>query len=268
MKTDRLLNSAGVKERPLDQALKAQLVIVSDVHLQSMADTRGALLLSLIERLGRPIEYFVLNGDVFDFCFGGSAYFRRKFKDLGQALTALARTGTRVVFIEGNHEFHLQGMQWPEVEIVAQRDYAITLSSGERVKISHGDLLKNDPLYAAFRNVIKSPLATLLARSVPGSWLDAYAIRHARFSRAQDKYRRLDHNLILACFERWLDDELLNSDATTASGRFDHGVIGHFHVPYAEKRQRDAGSMLCVESWEQRPNLLAYGRGAWIRAYL
>jgi hypothetical protein len=145
---------------------------------------------------------------------------------------------------------------WSGVEFVTQRDYVVTLASGERIKLAHGDLLTHDPLYRAFRGLVKSPVARWAAGYVPGGWLDAYTLRHAKLSRAQDKYRSLDHGRILQAFDRWLAD-----------GRYDYGVIGHFHVPYAERRPAGAGLMLSVESWE-RPNLLVFEDGAFRRIYL
>src|SRR3954469_15449501 len=92
--------------------LEAPLVVASDVHLRTLDDRRGELLVDALGRLGHGVECLVLNGDVFDFCFGGSRYFRRKFAALGAILEAISRRGTRVVFVEGNHEFHLGEIGW------------------------------------------------------------------------------------------------------------------------------------------------------------
>lgn len=236
--------------------LDAPLVVASDVHLRHLDDERGRLLLDVLGRLGPRVEWLVLNGDICDFCFGDSRYFREKFARLGEALAGVAARGIKVLFVEGNHEFHMAAMGWRGVEVVVARDRAIRLSSGEAIKLSHGDLLKGDKLYAAFRALVKSAFARWCAMRVPGKWLDWYALRHAVMSRAQDKYRTLDHAKILACFNRWLGD-----------GEYDHGIIGHFHVPYAEKRETHDGLMLSVESWD-RPNLLVYDGGRFERVFL
>ncbi len=235
--------------------LDAALVVASDIHLKHLGDDRGRLLLDVLARLGQ-VEYLVLNGDIFDFCLGDSAFFRNKFRPLGEALARVARQGTKVVFVEGNHEFHMTATGWEGVEFVTSRDKVVALASGERLKISHGDLIKDDFWYRAFRGLVKSEAARLGAKLVPGSWLDAYSLKHASVSRAQDKYRKLDHAGILAAFNRWLAD-----------GTYDHGIIGHFHVPYAEKRETHDGLMLSVDSWDL-PNLLVYKNRRFQRIFL
>jgi hypothetical protein len=107
-----------------------------------------------------------------------------------------------------------------------------------------------------FRAFVKSAFLAGFARLVPGRWLDRLTLRYARASRAQDRYRTLNHARILGAFNGWLDQ-----------GEFDHGVIGHFHVPYAERREVRAGRMMSVDSWD-RPNALVFADGVFTRAFL
>lgn len=237
-------------------SLHAELVLASDLHVREPLDVRARLLLDLIDRIDGRTACFVLNGDVFDFCYGGGRYFRRKYEDIGAALERLAARGTRVVFVEGNHEFHMREAGWRNVEIVVDRDLLVTLPSGVRIKITHGDLLSGDPLYAAFRALVKSRFARACANLIPGAWLDAYAMRHATISRSRDRYRTLDHARVLGHFARWLAE----------GAPAEHGIIGHYHVPYAEPRA-GGGLLLSVESWD-RPSILVYREGAFWRANL
>lgn len=234
----------------------APLVVASDIHLRSLDDERGTLLMDALARLGEGVEYLILNGDIFDFCYGGGAYFRRKFAPLGAALDRIAEHGTKVVFVEGNHEYFMERIGWQGVEIVTGDRYVATLSSGRRIAIGHGDLMIHEPLYLAFRAVVRSRLSDLGAGVVPGAWLDAYALKHAKLSRSRDKYRTLDHGKILAAFDRWL--------GTVGA---DHGVMGHFHVPYAERRPAADGLLVSVDSWD-RPNLLVFDDDAFRRIFL
>jgi UDP-2,3-diacylglucosamine hydrolase len=234
---------------------RAELVVVSDVHLRQPDDRRCRLLVNLVRQLGQTTEYFVLNGDIFDFCFGDSSYFRDKFQELGEALQTAVKQGIKVVFIEGNHEFHMECLGWNGIEIVKEHSRTVTLRSGTTIKIGHGDLITDDRAYRAFRGLIKSDFVRGVAKRVPGRWLDAYALKHAKVSRGQDRYRKLDHHRILAAFSRFLSD-----------GDYHHGIIGHFHVPYAEKRETADGLMLSVESWDQ-PNALTFDTGSFYRVF-
>ena len=237
--------------------LYGQLVLASDVHMQRVDDRRGQLLLDAISRIDPArTGVFVLNGDIFDFCFGRSPYYRAKFKPLGDALERLAEAGTRVVFVEGNHEFWMDAIGWRGVEIVKAKDLLLTLKDGARVRVTHGDLIIHDQLYRVFRAFVKSRFLATLARLLPGRLLDAYTLRYAKVSRGQDQYRTLNHERILGAFDRWL-----------AEGAFDHGIIGHFHVPYAEPRTGKDGLMVSVDSWDV-PNVLVFDEGNFSRVFL
>ena len=233
----------------------AELVVVSDVHLRQPDDQRSKILLDLISQLSKPTEYFVLNGDIFDFCFGDSAYFRRKFQVLGQALADAVKRGVKVIFIEGNHEFHMEELGWGHIEIIKTHSRPVQLNSGTKINIGHGDLITDDKAYRAFRGLVKSGFARAIAKRLPGSWLDGYALKHAKVSRSQDKYRKLDHQRILSAFERFLDID-----------DYEHGIIGHYHVPYAEKRSNEKGMMLSVDSWDV-PNALTFEKGNFYRLF-
>jgi len=236
--------------------LSAQLVVASDIHLRTLDDPRGSLLMDALGRLTDTVECVVLNGDIFDFCFGDGDYFRAKFQPLGDLLKRTQERGIQVVFIEGNHEFHLDRIGWGGMTIVQGDHHIVRLTTGERIKIGHGDLMLREPAYELFRATLKSSLVRRASGCIPGRWLDGYALRHASFSRSRDAYRKIDHTRILTAAEQWL-----------AEGAFDHGIFGHFHIPYCERRANGSGMLVSVESWD-RPNLLTYVDGSFGRVYL
>jgi UDP-2,3-diacylglucosamine hydrolase len=237
--------------------LDADFVAISDIHLTHLEDDRGKLLLDVLSHLSEKVQCLVLNGDIFDFCFGDSVFFKAKFAPLGRQLARLAERGTDVVFLEGNHEFAIDKLGWKKVQVLAHHETTITLKGGSKLAIAHGDLLLDDPWYQRFRGLLKSEAMLKLARNVPGKWLDAYALKHARVSRSRDKYRVLDHDKVIKSAFNWL----------AASGA-KTGIFGHFHVPYSEKAKVSGESyqILSVESWD-RPNLLIMNNGDFFRAY-
>ena len=144
--------------------IEAPLVVTSDIHLRDPNDSRAVLLEDLIERCIRgQVKHFVLNGDIFDFCFGMSGYFRRKFQRLGKCLERLAASGTEVIFVEGNHEFAFSSMGWKGVRVVVHRDVPLTMPDGRLVRITHGDLLYSDFWYRLLRLITKFPRPTTSA---------------------------------------------------------------------------------------------------------
>jgi UDP-2,3-diacylglucosamine hydrolase len=238
------------------ETLRAPLVLASDLHIKDFDSERGRLLLDCLKRI-EATEYFVLNGDVFDFCFGGIEYYRNKFKPLALALNELKERGSKVLYLEGNHEFNLNGLGWANVQIITERDFLLTLPSckNRRILISHGDLLSGDFWYKIYRGMVKSKLASFCANIIPGQMLDRLCLRHAEGSRARDSTRALDHKRLLQQTNEWLD-----------TGNCDDGIIGHYHVPYAEPRVGTEGLLLSVDCWD-RPNFLIFDGESYKRAF-
>ena len=224
--------------------LRADLIVVSDIHLGRSDDARGRLLSQILQAaVTQGPDVFVLLGDIFDFCHGGSRFFQKKFACLGKQLERLAQSGTRVIFFEGNHEFAMRDIGWKGVELVSEGDKIIKLKDGTRVKLAHGDLVYASPSYRRFRNLVKSRFADWSARNIlPSRLLDFYALNHAKASRASDHFRGLDHQGLVETMHAW------------AAG-CELGIFGHFHVPYAEPRADGSGSIYGLHSWDQ-PNYL------------
>ncbi len=238
--------------------IHASLVVMSDIHLHRADDERARLLLRVVEqiRLGE-VEYLVLLGDIFDFCLGSHPYFQKKFAPIGEALTAVSRAGTKVVYVEGNHEFRLIDLPWEGVHIVEHGTYALELTGGDKVQVAHGDMIYSHRRYKMFRRVVKSAFVTAIASRLPGPWMDRLAIGSSELSRSADQYRTVCHDNILAAVDSWLE-----------KGPGDYGIFGHFHVPYAEpRRDGQKGGVFSVESWDS-PNLLALREGAFYRSLL
>ncbi|MGE0174445.1 MAG: metallophosphoesterase [Oligoflexales bacterium] len=233
------------------------LAVISDIHLKDMDDNRGSLLLKTIEQLtSLPLNTFVLLGDIFDFTLGSNAYYKRKFKGLGVALSKLAASGKKVIFFEGNHEFELAKYKWDGVQFVSSGDLKVDFGGGDSIILTHGDMLYNSWVYRTFRYVVKSKPVTGVATFTPGRFLDRLTLKSSELSRAQDVNRTMDHENLLLSANRWVDE----SDCT-------HGIFGHFHVPYAESRTGGSGKVVSMDCWD-KPNLLLFSNGDFYRIFL
>jgi UDP-2,3-diacylglucosamine hydrolase len=235
----------------------SSLLVVSDIHLNHPGDDRSKKLLQVLEGAAQSeVEYLVFMGDIFDFCLGSHPYFQRKFAPIGEALEKVARSGTQVIYLEGNHEFKLAALPWKGVQVVEEGTHTIRLKSGEIVQMAHGDLIYSHRRYRSFRWLVKSSLVTAIARFLPGAWMDGLATKGSEVSRSQDQYRAIEHDKILGAVDSWLEGGLAN-----------FGIFGHFHVPYAEpRRDGKAGGVFSVECWD-RPNVLAFRNGGFYRYF-
>ena len=138
---------------------QASLIVISDAHLKSTSDQYGVLLKELLKSLpaAKP-DCLVLLGDIFDFTLGSNRFFREKFQEVGKLLTAIHAAGTRIIFLEGNHEFDMARHGWSGVECFSERLYPLMLRRGERVLLSHGDGICAPRRYHIFRRIVRSPL--------------------------------------------------------------------------------------------------------------
>jgi UDP-2,3-diacylglucosamine hydrolase len=237
--------------------LEADLVYISDVHLKDPADERSRLLLDSIRRLRKDrLQALVLGGDIFDFCFGASDYFQEKFSEYRELLEGFAASGCQVVFIQGNHEFSLNDLAWKGVEFVTTHDTVITLKCGTKFGFAHGDRFLADWSYRAYLKLTRSSPWKWGAKLVPAGRLDAFALKCSGYSRDRGEYRDLDIPRVIAAAKAW-----------AAGLNVDHGIFGHFHFPFfIERGDTKNGRLVSVESWN-RPNMLLYHRGRFLRTF-
>ncbi len=65
------------------EKIKADVVMVSDIHIIDADDERAHMLESLIRILiSSDVKNFILIGDIFDFLLGTGSYFDKKFQKM------------------------------------------------------------------------------------------------------------------------------------------------------------------------------------------
>jgi UDP-2,3-diacylglucosamine hydrolase len=237
----------------------ASLLIVSDVHLRSLADAKGELFCRFLEGLvhGAKVETLVLLGDIFDFTLGSNRFFRNKHQLIGDLLQQVAARGTRVIFVEGNHEFEMARHHWSGVETVSDFRFYLEVAPGLTIGLSHGDGICAPQRYYHFRSVVRSPYFLKPFRWIPGLFIDWLALQLSHQSRKQEHYRRVDHGRVLTLADEWFSLD---------GRRVDYGIFGHFHEPFAVERKQEAGRLICLPCWDV-PNALVLREGRFERLF-
>ena len=220
---------------------KPALVVASDVHIRDSKDSRYDLLCQLIEEATQArAQALVLNGDIFEFFFGWRSYFKNKYARLLSLLDNLAATGAQVWFVEGNHEYGLDGLNRHfRFQIVPSDGGIIIAPNGKRILVAHGDLLSPDLNYRIFRRVMRSQFVNCLVFLFPQTILDRLTLWLARTSRSKDKYRVLEHEKIRTMAANKMREQCA-----------DVIIFGHFHHPY-DDHINDSGHLLSVTSWDE-----------------
>ena len=236
---------------------KPALVVASDVHIRDANDGRYDLLCQLIEEATvARAQALVLNGDIFEFFFGWRSYFKKKYARLLNLLDSLAATGAQVWFVEGNHEYGLDGLNRNfRFQIVPSDGGIIIAPDGKRILVAHGDLLSPDLNYRIFRWVMRSQVVSFLAFLFPQTLLDRLTLWLAKTSRSKDKYRVLKHDKIRAMAANKMREQCA-----------DVIIFGHFHHPYDDRLQ-DSGHLVSVSSWDEPSCIVVSQNGDITRLY-
>jgi UDP-2,3-diacylglucosamine pyrophosphatase LpxH len=125
---------------PTDDRQKFRLrsVFVSDVHLGS-PDCRADELLRFLESI--EVDYLFLVGDIVDFwSLRRSLYWPEAHNEVLRTLLAMAREGTKIIYIPGNHDENIRefcGSLFGNVSI--RRRYVHSTVDGREFLVMHGD---------------------------------------------------------------------------------------------------------------------------------
>ena len=228
---------------------KIHSVAISDVHITDQNCQPAVDLLDFFEQLQKhSVQNILLLGDVFDFLFGPSKYFERKFAWFYAELLKFKESGSNLYFLEGNHEFALDKIKWPEVTFPHIKDHYFHVPNSDLV-VAHGDLFDAPKAYLKFRAFVKWGVLHKICSYFPGIIFDGYAKVHSGLSRGQDVYRDLDTETILEAAEEGM---------IKAGFKDKHLIFGHFHHEMNEPQKKNPNyQMFCCESWDS-PSALIY----------
>jgi UDP-2,3-diacylglucosamine hydrolase len=214
-------------------------VFLADAHLLDPDEANYRTLLAFLAAQEGHTDLLVLLGDICEFLVGYPHTVFPHYEPLMEALGRLQRSGTRLVYVEGNHDFHLApGFRQRFICEVLPDGGAIELD-GMRILLAHGDL--TDPAdhgYRLLRRLLRGPLVRLLIRLLPVAatwWIGERWSRSSR-CRRNDKSRQRPARDILIPYAM----------AQLAEG-FQAVVTGHFHQPFHEKF--GTGQLIALGDW-------------------
>jgi len=206
---------------------------VSDAHIGGGSPAAEQRLFRFLESIrGRADSLYIL-GDLFEFWFEyRQAIPRRGFKALAE-LAELARTGTRIGYLKGNHDFWFQDFWQRELGAAATDEVELTLD-GKRVYLAHGDALDRALVPRIFRKLMRNRLNGRLYSLLHPDAGIGLALAVARLSRANGA-----------------KPSLIEDMAAFAARRIESGcdivIMGHSHVP--EQRRLGTGVYLNIGDW-------------------
>ncbi len=120
------------------QLPRLRTVFISDVHL-GFRGCQAEYLLDFLNQL--ETDQLVLVGDIIDlWSLKRSVYWPLAHQEVLRAILRLARTGTQVVYVPGNHDEGFRELCGGEIAgIEVRRDFIHVAADGKRYLVLHGD---------------------------------------------------------------------------------------------------------------------------------
>ena len=180
----------------------------------------------------------VLLGDIFEFWIGKNDPLP-EHRSLIERLEEISRRGTRLVYVEGNHDFHLGPVFTKRLACQVLPDGGGVEFDGTKIYLAHGDLANPaDTAYYRLRKLLRSDLARILIRTLPDRLLLSLADRLGTLSKKKAGGERVGRPV----------REILRPYAETLlKAGYQAIVTGHFHQPFHEKL--GDGELIALGDW-------------------
>lgn len=216
-------------------------IFIADAHLVSPEEPNYRLLLRFLNELEGKLDTLYVMGDLFDFWLGFPSHPYPQYDAVIDALERLVLGGCRLVYYEGNHDFHLGTVFSERLKAEIHTGPAIEFIQGKRLYICHGDQINGaDRLYRVLRFLLRTRLVAAGVRYFPSKW--AESIRGQLQKRSQAGYNakaaRWDYRQILLDFARKLQEQ-----------GCDGLVTGHFHLALCENIPGVPFTLLSLGDW-------------------
>ena len=213
-------------------------LFLADAHLRDPSDANYRQLLAFLAKQEGKIRTLYLLGDIFEFWVGYRHVVFAPYVPLLNALHRLREAGSEIVYVEGNHDFHLGPFFSHTLGCRILADGGTVTIDGRRIYLTHGDLI--DPAdhgYRRLRRLLRGRLVQVLIALVPPDV--TWAI--SRWGSRRSKVRRGNR-------PPYLPLPLLRAHAQR---RFSEGcsavISGHFHLPCLETEENH--TLLALGDW-------------------
>ena len=217
------------------------LTFVSDIHLggspESEEKVKRERFFALLDHVGKEGGSLYILGDLFDFWFEYRSVIPRAAVGAIARLDTLARSGSPVRFLGGNHDFWLADFLKRETAIEVLPDGTDVSAQGRVVRLFHGDGRgPGDHGYKMLKRVVRNPLAIGLFRWVHPD----IGIPFALWTSGTSRHHTMDRAVDVENIYRHVGAPALGNGA-------DAVLVGHHHV--AHHLERPEGEMIFLGDW-------------------
>lgn len=212
-------------------------IFISDVHIKVQNDEPAQLFLRFLQEGQSPeVSEIYLVGDIFDSMVGGHVEYLKKYHNIFEQIRLLLELDKKIVFLEGNHDFHLRRLfeKFEEREnlknkIHYEKDGLLTKTMNDRkIYVTHGDEVEIDNKgYIFYKRIVNNRFLDLITNEIfTFNFIERLSQWASRESRIKNKARYETPEMQNKIKEKFR----LSAEAFTRELEVDYLVCGHSHV--------------------------------------
>jgi len=226
-------------------------LFLADAHLLESSDANYQRLLSFLQTQLGEVRTLVLLGDIFEFWVGYRHVVFSRYLPLLELLHRFRQSGTDIIFVEGNHDFHLGAFFRDTLGCRILPDGGDIELDGVRFHLAHGDLINpEDKGYRRLRAFFRSGLVQFLIRVIPPdlTWAIGRALGR-QSEKSHDRKRAFDPTALLTAYAE-----------KKLTGPTRYVVTGHFHVPF--RKELEHGTLVALGDWISQDSYAVWENGS------
>ncbi|MBN2793424.1 MAG: UDP-2,3-diacylglucosamine diphosphatase [Desulfuromonadales bacterium] len=163
-------------------------IFLSDAHLRNPQDRNYQLLIDFLKQQ-KDLDALFLLGDIFEFWLGYKHLIFSVYIPILETLRRLTDAGTKLYFVEGNHDFNMGPYFTETLQCTLVPDQQIIDWDGHNILICHGDLLNPSAGYRRLRAFWRSAPVKLLSRIIHPDLVWAFALWLSNKSSKNDPHK-------------------------------------------------------------------------------
>ena len=235
----RMLRQHRETSFPLGSMKKDKVYFISDAHIGAgnairPLHIREDALIDFLRAIRQDAEVLYIVGDFFDFWFEYRSVVPAHGARVIFELYHLVQSGTRVIYLSGNHDRWLGSYLSKQVGVELPGVFCDIAHQNRRLYVTHGDIFQQN---WNWRRILNHPLCIALFRWLHpdiGAYLARIVSRSSNISPKKGT-------------RKTLPSYFLKSAAEKISEGFDFLICGHYHALIVEPM--DGGTLVVLGDW-------------------
>lgn len=146
---------------------------ISDVHVDRPGGNEELKFVNFLNQcIEDKVEVVFLLGDIFNVIAGADTKYFEKYKLSFEAFDRLIGVGTRIIYLQGNHEFHLEKLinkRYPENLFQYVKEDIKVITEKNEFYLCHGDEIEiGNQVYMLYKKFMNSQLMKYIVNNVLG----------------------------------------------------------------------------------------------------